>query len=85
MKKGFFKRYGSASVNKKDQTKPTPGNEQDNKSTGIFNLAKNLSNSLIQWNRAGRPVVNNEQWNKRLTICRQCQYWEEIGNSQIAR
>ena len=36
MKKGFFKRYGSASVNKKDQTKPTPGNEQDNKSTGML-------------------------------------------------
>lgn len=85
MKKGFFKRYGKASSDKKKEVKPTSSNEQDNKPPGIFNLAKNLSNSLIQWNRAGRPVVNNEQWNKRLNICRQCQYWEEIGNSQIAR
>jgi len=52
---------------------------------GFFGLAKNLANSLISWNKAGRPIVTSEQWNKRLSICRGCEYWEELGQSKIAR
>ena len=43
-----------------------------------------MRNSLISWQRA-RHVVNNEQWNLRASICRQCQFWQELGNSQVAR
>ena len=87
MRKGFFKRYGKLDDTKKNTKQPTtsvPTKTADS-SPGIYNLAKNLTNALIQWNRAGRPVVSNQQWNKRLNICRQCKFWEEIGNSQIAR
>ena len=87
MKKGFFKRYKKETDNlsSKDDTKHSSVDSNNHKNNGIMNLAKNLSNSLIQWNRAGRPTVNNEQWNKRLSICRQCQYWQEVGQSQVAR
>nr|BAR39930.1 hypothetical protein [uncultured Mediterranean phage uvMED] len=83
MKKGFFKRYRNES--NQQNKKPQLDSDKDSNSHGILNLAKNLSSALIQWNRAGRPTVNNEQWKKRLSICRQCQFWQEVGNSQIAR
>ena len=84
MKKGFFKRYRNES-SRQSNKKPSLDSNKDSNSHGILNLAKNLSSALIQWNRAGRPTVNNEQWNKRLNICRQCQFWQEVGNSQVAR
>tara|TARA_B100001057_G_C22854377_1_gene952182 strand:+ start:952 stop:1293 length:342 start_codon:yes stop_codon:yes gene_type:complete len=83
MKKGFFKRYRNES--NQQNKKPPLDSDKDSNPHGILNLAKNLSSALIQWNRAGRPTVNNEQWKKRLSICRQCQFWQEVGNSQIAR
>lgn len=52
---------------------------------GFFGLAKNLTNSLMAWQKAGRPVVTSEQWNSRLTICRGCEFWQELGNTNIAR
>lgn len=85
MKKGFFKRYRNESNQQRQKKSTHDSNNDDSNTHGILNLAKNLSSALIQWNRAGRPTVNNEQWNKRLSICRQCQFWQEVGKSQIAR
>ena len=70
MKKGFFKRYKKETDNSssKDDIKHSSVDSNNHKNNGIMNLAKNLSNSLIQWNRAGRPTVNNEQWNKDLAF-----------------
>ena len=48
-------------------------------------LASNLVNSLIEWQRSGRKVVTSEQWTKRLTICRGCEFWSEVYNTKIAR
>lgn len=57
----------------------------DSNPTGYIGMAKNLAKSLVEWQRAGRPVVSKEQWNKRISICRGCEFWQEVGESQIAR
>ena len=44
---------------------------------GFKNIPKNLSNALYSWTKANRPVVNAQQWNNRITICRSCSYWFE--------
>lgn len=72
---------------------PTESNETDNRSfyekesekLGFKKLAKNLSQSLVSWNKAGRPIVNTVQWDYRISICRQCEFWQEVGKTQIAR
>lgn len=48
-------------------------------------LASNLATSLIEWQRSGRKVVTSEQWNKRLSICRGCEFWSEVYKTKIAR
>ena len=52
---------------------------------GFFGLAKNLTTSLVAWQKAGRPVVTSEQWNERIRICRGCEFWQEVGTTNIAR
>jgi len=69
--------------NKPHQTQ-TPSAEETPKH-GFFGLAKNLATSLIAWQKAGRPVVTSEQWDARLAICRGCEYWQEIGTTNVAR
>jgi hypothetical protein len=90
----IFKRYINKKENKVDtedntNTQIPPKNLNESKTSespkGFFGLAKNLTKSLIEWQQAGRPVVNSEQWKSRITICRGCEFWQEVGESQIAR
>tara|TARA_Y100000385_G_C12952565_1_gene576129 strand:- start:503 stop:943 length:441 start_codon:yes stop_codon:yes gene_type:complete len=59
--------------------------EKESEKLGFRKLAKNLSQSLVSWNKAGRPIVNTVQWDYRISICRQCEFWQEVGKTQIAR
>ena len=59
--------------------------ENESEKLGFKKLAKNLSQSLIAWNKAGRPIVNTVQWDYRISICRQCEFWQEVGKTQFAR
>ena len=52
---------------------------------GFFGLAKNLATSLLAWQRSGRPVVSSQQWDERIRICRGCEYWQELGTTNVAR
>lgn len=81
----------------KEQPTPTPASiaketkqqdeveQPDAEKMGFFGLAKNLTTSLLAWQKAGRPVVNSEQWNERIKICRGCEFWQEVGTTNIAR
>ena len=42
--------------------------ESESEKLGFKKLAKNLSQSLIAWNKAGRPIVSTTQWDYRLSI-----------------
>lgn len=59
--------------------------ENESEKLGFKKLAKNLSQSLVAWNKAGRPIVNTVQWDYRISICRQCEFWQEVGKTQVAR
>lgn len=89
----IFKRYlrnGKQSnqeidKNKNKEIKEDSKSTSESNTTGYVGMAKNLAKSLVEWQRAGRPVVSKEQWNKRISICRGCEFWQEVGESQIAR
>lgn len=94
MTRRFFKRYKKFEENDESDSSNINNNNKENiqksensemKKPGFKDMANNLTRSLIEWQKSGRPVVTSEQWNKRLTICRGCQYWSEIKSTQIAR
>jgi hypothetical protein len=51
----------------------------------IKSVAGNFISSMKAWQSAGRPVVTKKIWNERLNICRNCEYWQEIAHTKIAR
>lgn len=91
----IFKRYkknkdnnnNDNSVNSKRSISEQTGhvNKPIESTSSFFGLAKNLAKSLVEWQQAGRPVVNAEQWKNRVSICRGCEYWQEVGETQVAR
>jgi hypothetical protein len=90
MTKRFFKRYkkldDEGATNSPQPHHPEPDNQPtSDKPTGFVDLANNLTRALVDWQRAGRPVVTSEQWNRRLSICRGCEYWREFKKTKIAK
>jgi len=85
----IFKRYKKSNNSEKIKKEGNSGTSQrgndiDNKPSFV-GMAKNLFNSLKEWQSAGRPVVTSEQWDYRVKICRGCEFWHEVGETQIAR
>tara|TARA_E500000331_G_C17228046_1_gene701290 strand:- start:562 stop:906 length:345 start_codon:yes stop_codon:yes gene_type:complete len=86
MGKRFYKRYKKLEDKSIDESNSNANKtNQDNKPTGFLDLANNLTRALVDWQRAGRPVVTSEQWNHRLSICRGCEYWREFKETKIAK
>lgn len=52
---------------------------------GFKNLPKNLAHSLISWKQSGRPVVDSNEWNNRISICRSCSFWTENTQTNHAK
>jgi len=40
-------------------------------------MVKNFANSLIEWTKKGFKVVNEEQFNERLNICKGCDLFDK--------
>ena len=90
MERRFFKKYKKLEQIPKSNDKEKLGSKLSKSPPPQSNhtykdLANNLTTALIEWQRAGRPVVTSEQWNKRLSICRGCEYWSEIMKTKIAK
>ena len=89
MTKRFYKRYKKLEDDSSgpEVPPPQPANPPTNsdKPPVFIGLANNLTKALIDWQRAGRPVVTSEQWNRRLSICRGCEYWREFKQTKIAK
>tara|TARA_B100001093_G_C26450086_1_gene851907 strand:+ start:117 stop:464 length:348 start_codon:yes stop_codon:yes gene_type:complete len=87
MGKRFFKRYKRLDddSNHRYKVSNTNKNNEPQKKPGFVDLASNLTKALVEWQRAGRPVVTSEQWNTRLTICRSCEFWREFKETKIAK
>ena len=77
---------------KQDTNEPPPAPirrketyEEQASALGFKDLPTNLAHSLMSWTKTGRPVVTSEQWNARLTICRECQFWSENKTTNHAK
>ena len=42
----------------------------------LLELAKNFTTALTRWVKAGAPVVNEEVYRERISICETCEYWK---------
>jgi hypothetical protein len=42
----------------------------------ITTMAQTFAESIVQWAKKGFKVVNEEQFNERLNICRGCELWD---------
>ena len=51
----------------------------------IKSVAGNFIQSLKKWQSAGRPIVSKTIWNNQIKICRNCEWWQEISHTKIAR
>lgn len=85
MEKRFFKKYKSLNESNSESGSRLSRDKSNTNKHTFLDLTNNLTKALVEWQRAGRPVVTSEQWNKRLTICRGCEYWSEIKTTKIAK
>lgn len=89
MERRFFKKYKKLEDSQESVIKNKLGSKLSKESASEHHtykdMANNLTNALVEWQKAGRPVVTSEQWNKRLTICRGCEFWSEIMKTKIAK
>jgi hypothetical protein len=51
-----------------------------NKDLSMPGKVLNLSKSMATWAGSGFKKVQQHVYEKRLTICRKCQFWQENGN-----
>lgn len=40
-------------------------------------MASNFGKTMVHWAKEGFGRVSNEVYNKRIDICRKCEFWEE--------
>lgn len=46
----------------------------------VTRKARNFSGSMVKWAGSGFKKVQQHVFDKRMNICRQCQFWQEEGN-----
>ena len=62
------------------------GNKDDElKPDDLGTVAKNFVSAMLNWQKAGRPVVSKKVWKQRLDTCSVCDWWQEIAKTNIAR
>jgi hypothetical protein len=40
-------------------------------------MARNFAGALLQWSKSGFRYVHPDKYEKRLNICKECQFWDE--------
>jgi hypothetical protein len=51
----------------------------------MIKKATNLSKSMATWAGSGFKRVQQHVYEKRLAICRKCQFWQENGNMGMGK
>lgn len=46
---------------------------------------ENFKESMSRWVDAGLPVISDEEFDRRLSICRSCEFWKEGGNLYLGK
>lgn len=53
------------------------GVPQQAPSPSLIEMSANFTGAMVRWVKLGFPVVQEEVFQKRLEICRGCQFWDE--------
>jgi hypothetical protein len=69
--------YEMISGLKKEENIQLPAPPEQN---SILMPVKNFTKSMITWAENGFQRVSQEVFDKRIGICRTCEFWEEKGN-----
>ena len=73
-KKEYYERLEA--LKREETTQPPAPPEQNS----ILMPVKNFTKSMITWAENGFQRVGQEVFDKRIGICRTCEFWEEKGN-----
>ena len=57
----------------------------ENNPPGTIRKVSNLSKSMATWAGNGFKKVQQHVYEKRLAICRKCQFWQENGNMGMGK
>ena len=56
-----------------------------NNPPGTIQKVSSLSKSMVTWAGSGFKKVQQHVYEKRLAICRKCQFWQENGNMGMGK
>lgn len=51
----------------------------------IAEMAVNFTGAVSRWVTAGMPVVAKEEFDRRLAICRGCEFWDENARMGLGK
>ena len=54
-------------------------NKEEFRHPTMIQMAKSLTESVVDWTKAGFKTVSEETLNKRLEICGKCEFWDASG------
>lgn len=60
-------------------------NQTINKSPTILNMVSNFTKTMIQFVKSGLAIVGENEFQRRLTICRGCNLWDEAGRHGLGK
>lgn len=52
-----------------------------------WDMQKNFGSAMVEWTKAGWKLVDKEEFERRMAICRSCpeKLWEEDGNLKLGK
>ena len=59
--------------------------KQEPEEPTIFDLASNFIFATKKWVEAGFPVVNDDIYNNRFSICKMCDFWDDDCRSGLGK
>ena len=63
---------------------PIP-NQGEMPGPGVGTMAKNLGKAMVDWGKDGFKMASSEEYDRRMEICRGCEFWKEIPGPIIGR
>jgi hypothetical protein len=79
MQDSYMHERGFIMIKNENVQKATQNNTQK------VNVINNFAQSMVTWAGSGFKKVQQHVYEKRLAICRKCQFWQENGNMGMGK
>jgi hypothetical protein len=63
----------------KDRTIVANSSDESSDSPTLTEQVKTFTGSVVGWAKSGFDLVDNDTFSNRLSICKGCEFWDEIG------